>query len=135
MALLTWNDSYSVKVKQLDEQHKKLIDLINQLYDAMKVGKGSEVIGPVLKSLITYTQTHFSTEEQLMKLHGYPDYDTHKNEHNQLVAQVSEIKKGMDAGKMPLTQNIMNFLRDWLIKHIQGDDKKYGPFLNNKGVV
>jgi len=135
MALLTWNDSYSVKVKQLDDQHKKLIDLINQLYDAMKVGRGSEVIGPVLKSLITYTQTHFSTEEQLMKLHGYPDYDTHKNEHNQLVAQVSDIKKGMDAGKIPLTQNVMNFLRDWLIKHIQGDDKKYGPFLNNKGVV
>jgi len=135
MALLTWNDSYSVKVKQLDDQHKKLIDLINQLYDAMKVGKGSEVIGPVLKSLITYTQTHFSTEEQLMKLHGYPDYDAHKNEHNQLVAQVSDIKKGMDAGKMPLTQNVMNFLRDWLIKHIQGDDKKYGPFLNNMGVV
>ncbi|MSM40243.1 MAG: bacteriohemerythrin [Geobacter sp.] len=135
MALLTWNDSYSVKVKQLDDQHKKLIDMINQLYDAMKVGKGSEVIGPVLKSLMTYTQTHFSTEEQLMKLHGYPDYETHKNEHTQLVAQVGNIKKEMDAGKMPLTQNVMNFLRDWLIKHIQGNDKKYGPFLNDKGVV
>jgi len=135
MALLTWNDSYSVKVKHLDDQHKKLIDMINQLYDAMKVGKGSEVIGPVLKSLITYTQTHFSTEEQLMKLHGYPDYEIHKNEHTQLVAQVGNIKKEMDAGKMPLTQHVMNFLRDWLIKHIQGDDKKYGPFLNNKGVL
>ena len=78
MALITWNDVYSVKVKQFDDQHKKLIDLVNQLHDAMKVGKGGQVIGDVLKALIDYTGSHFAAEERLMKLYNYPDYEQHK---------------------------------------------------------
>jgi hemerythrin len=135
MALLSWSDSYSVKVKQFDEQHKKLIDMINQLHDAMKSGKGSETMGPVLKALATYTQTHFAAEEQLMKHYGYPDYESHKKEHNQLVMQVVDIQKQLLAGKAPITQTVMNFLRDWLVKHIQGVDKNYGLFFNGKGVA
>ncbi|KAF0219430.1 MAG: hemerythrin family [Geobacteraceae bacterium] len=135
MALLTWNDGYSVKVKQFDDQHKKLIDLVNQLHDAMKVGKGGQIIGDVLKALIDYTGTHFAAEERLMKLHSYPDYEAHKKEHNMLVMQVLDVQKKYQEGNAPITQNIMNFLKEWLVKHIQGDDKKYGPFLNGKGVV
>lgn len=135
MALLAWNNMYSVKIKQFDNEHKKLIDLINQLHDAMKVGKGSEVLGNVLKSLIDYTSTHFASEERLMKLHNYPDYESHKKEHNMLVMQVLDVQKKLQAGQAPITQNVMNFLKEWLVKHIQGEDSKYGPYLNGKGVV
>jgi hemerythrin len=134
MALLTWNNSYSVKIKEFDEQHKKLVDMINHLHDSMKQGKGSDALGPILKSLAAYTQTHFASEERLMKQHGYPDYEAHKKEHNQLVMQVVEVQKQMASGKAPLSQEVMNFLRNWLINHIQGLDAKYGPFLNAKGV-
>ena len=134
MSLVTWNASYSVNVKQFDDQHMKLVDLVNKLHDAMKVGKGSEVVGDVLKSLIAYTQTHFADEERLMKQHGYPDYENHKKEHNQLVMQVQDVNKQVQQGLPVLTNTVMLFLRDWLLKHIQGDDRKYGPFLNGKGV-
>ncbi len=135
MALLTWNDGFSVKVSQFDAEHKKLIHLINQLHDAMKVGKGGEVTGQVLQSLIDYTGSHFAAEERLMKLHNYPDYERHKKEHNLLVVQVLDVQKKINAGQMLLSQELMGFLRAWLEKHIQGEDKKYGPFLNAKGVV
>lgn len=134
MSLVTWNTNYSVNVKQFDDQHMKLVDLVNKLHDAMKVGKGSEVIGDVLKSLVAYTQNHFADEERLMKQHGYPDYENHKKEHNQLVMQVQDVNRKVQQGSPALTQSVMLFLRDWLVKHIQGEDKKYGPFLNGKGV-
>lgn len=135
MALITWSDTLSVKVKQFDDQHKKLVDMVNQLFDAMKTGKGNQVMGDILKQLIAYTQTHFAAEERLLKQYGYPDFEAHKNEHNALVMQVLDLQKQFQEGKPVLTQNIMTFLRDWLSRHIQGDDKKYGVFLNGKGVA
>jgi len=135
MALITWQDSYSVKVRKFDDEHKKLIALINQLHDAMLVGKGGQVIGTVLQSLIDYTASHFAAEESMLKLHAYPDYERHKKEHNLLVQQVLDVQKNIKSGKVPLSQEIMKFLKDWLQNHIQVEDKKYGTFLNAKGIV
>jgi hemerythrin len=133
MALITWSDKLSVKVTQLDEQHKKLIEILNRLHDAMKVGKGKEILEEVLSSLIIYTQKHFAAEEELMKVNSYPGYAVHKQEHNQLVTQVLDVQKQMQTGVV-LSQQVMNFLKNWLETHIQGTDKKYGPFLNQKGL-
>jgi hemerythrin len=135
MALLTWNDSYSVKVKQFDDQHKKLIDMVNELHDAMKVGKGKEVLEKILSGLIQYTVTHFANEERLMKLHNYPNYEQHKKEHNLLTLQVSDVQKQYREGNAVITMAVMTFLKEWLQTHIQGTDKSYAPFLNGKGVV
>jgi len=134
MALLSWNESYAVNVKQFDDQHKKLVDLINALHDGMKVGKGKEVMGGVLGELCEYTCSHFSAEERLMKIHAFPGYEEHKKEHNLLVIKVQEVQQLFLAGKAPLTQEIMAFLRDWLTKHIQGMDKKYTAYFGGKGI-
>jgi hemerythrin len=133
MALITWNDSYSVNVKEMDDQHRKLIDIINQLHDAMKVGQGKDVIGKVLSGLTDYTRRHFTSEENLMKAHGYPGYEEQKKSHNQLVIQILDIQKKFEAGTL-LSQEVLTFLKNWLINHIQGMDQKYGPHLNGKGV-
>ncbi len=135
MALITWNSNYSVKVKQFDDQHKKLIGMVNDLHDSMKVGKGKEALEKILSGLIQYTSTHFSDEERLMKQHNYPGFEQHKKEHNLLVIQVLELQKNFHDGKAILTQSVMTFLKDWLQKHILSEDKNYGPFLNNKGIV
>jgi len=134
MALITWSDTLSVKIRQFDDQHKKLVEMVNQLFDAMKTGKGSQVLGEILKGLISYTQSHFAAEERLMKQYGYPEFEAHKKEHNTLVMQVADLQKQFQEGKPVLTQQVMTFLRDWLSKHIQGDDRKYGVYLNGKGV-
>ncbi|MBE0603399.1 MAG: hemerythrin family protein [Deltaproteobacteria bacterium] len=135
MPLFVWDESYSVKIRQFDEQHKKLIDMVNRLYEAMRNGEGSKVIADVLASLAAYTQTHFSNEERVMKLHGYPGYVSHKAIHDKLVAQVLDYQKKAETEANTLSPGVMVFLKDWLVQHIQGVDMKYGPFLSGKGVV
>jgi hemerythrin len=135
MALVSWDESYSVKVQKFDEQHKKLIGIINQLHDAMRSGKGSQVQVDVLMSLATYTQAHFSEEERVMRLHNYPDFVTHKKAHDQLVAQVRNFQREAETDKTVITMGLMIFLKDWLLQHIQGVDFKYGPFMKEKGIA
>ena len=135
MAIMEWGPTLSVKVKKFDDQHKKLVDLVNQLHDAMKAGQGNVALGSVLQSLISYTATHFKDEEQVMQANGYPDLARHKSEHEKLVKQVLELQsKFQSAAGGILTMTVMSFLKDWLVTHIQGEDKKYGVFLNSKGI-
>lgn len=135
MALMMWSDSLSVNIKEIDEQHKKLIGMLNELHDAMKAGKGNDVTGKVLSGLIQYVATHFAHEEKLMTAHAYPDLAKHKTEHELLTKQATDLAKQFQAGKPVLTVELMTFLKNWLSNHILGTDKRYGPYLNSKGVV
>jgi len=134
MAMIQWNDSFSVKVAEIDQQHKKLVAMINELHDAMKQGKGKNVLGKIINGLISYTATHFKTEEKYFDRFGYPEKDSHKKEHVAFVKKVSEFKDGFEKGKLSLTLEVMNFLSDWLKNHIMGTDKKYSQFFNEKGL-
>jgi hemerythrin len=135
MALMAWSPTFSVKVKQFDDQHIKLVNMVNELHDAMREGKGKEILGKILNDLITYTATHFKDEEKLLAQHSYPELSQHKAIHETLVKQVLELQAKFKSGQAILTLDVMTFLKDWLVKHIQGDDKKYGVYLNGKGVV
>jgi len=133
MAILEWSDDLSVSVRQFDEHHKALIGYINQLQDAMQVGKGKEALGKILGALIEYTASHFKAEEALMAKCSYPGYLAHKKEHAELTATVLELQKKFDKGQSALSVETIHFLKEWLTHHIMGTDKKYGPFLNKAG--
>lgn len=130
--LINWSRSYSVGVKQMDDEHKRLIDIINNLYAAMRGGRSRDAIGTILDELIDYTKTHFGREEKIMQEIGYSGFDEQKREHIALIKQVEEIQSKYRAGNA-LGQEVMAFLKSWLINHIQGLDKKYGPTMNKKG--
>ena len=134
MAMINWNDSLSVHVAEIDQQHKKLIEMINELNDAMKVGKGKDVLEKIVNNLIGYTATHFKTEENYFAKFGYPDTENHKKEHAAFVQKVSDFKTGFETGKLAMTIEVMSFLSDWLKNHIMGTDKKYASFFNEKGL-
>lgn len=134
MSLVTWSDEYSVNIKSVDAQHQKLVMMLNELHDAMMVGKGKEVLGSVLNEIIDYTIYHFSTEEKYFDKYGYPDAELHKNQHKEMVEKVGALRERFEAGENVLTLDVMNFLRDWVHDHIHGSDKLFGPFLNSKGV-
>jgi hemerythrin len=134
MALMQWTDKLAVGVRECDEQHKKLVAMVNDLHDAMVSGKGKDVTGKILGDLIGYCGTHFGMEERLFKTHGYPEFTAHKKEHDDLTQKALALKKDFEAGKPVVTMELMTFLKNWLINHIMGTDKKYGPFLNGKGV-
>lgn len=135
MALFDWDNKYSVNIREIDEQHKKLIGIINELHDAMSKGKSNEILSRTLQELIDYTRTHFANEERLMSMHGYSEYSTHKAAHEDLLKQVMKFDREFREGALGLSIQMMNFLKDWLSKHILETDKKYSPFLNSKGIV
>jgi len=133
-ATFNWRDSYSVKVQAMDNQHKRLFALINELHGAMGQGHGKEVAGDILRRLIDYTVQHFYAEELLMQEHNYPGLATHRAEHQALTDKVIAFKKEFDAGRTYITPQLMTFLQQWLKNHIQTVDQRYGDFLNGHGV-
>jgi len=134
MALIVWSEDLSVKVSKSDEQHKVLIKLINDLHDAMLKGKSKEIISEILKSLVDYTVIHFNEEEALLEKYNYPDLPVQKKAHAFFVQKVSDFQEGYKKNKFGLSIEIMDFLSDWLKNHINGIDKNYSAFLNEKGV-
>ena len=134
MALINWNESFSVNIAEIEQQHIKLIAMINDLHDAMKQGKGKDILGKIVNGLINYAATHFKKEEKYFDLYGYPETDSHKKEHSAFVQKVSEFKDGFEKGKLTLSIEVMSFLSDWLKNHIKRTDKKYSQFFNEKGL-
>ncbi|MEJ5285435.1 MAG: bacteriohemerythrin [Brevinematia bacterium] len=134
MSYIDWNENLSVGLTSFDEQHKKLVSIVNRLYDAMKEGKGRDVLGEVFSELIEYTKFHFKSEEEVMLKYDFPGYKEHLDEHNKLTKEVMELKEKYDKGNIFITTEILAFLKDWLAHHILETDKKYGPFLKEKGV-
>ncbi|MFH2124713.1 MAG: bacteriohemerythrin [Pseudomonadota bacterium] len=132
--LMSWSNNLSVNIKQIDDQHKKLVGMINELHKAMKLKKSNNAMGAILDRLVDYTVVHFSTEEDLFTKYGYPEEKAHVELHKKLVAQVLDIQQKFKAGDAMLSMELMSFLKDWLVKHIQGTDKKYSTFLRGHGV-
>ena len=134
MALMDWNESYSVGVEHLNKQHMTLINQINLLHEAMKVGKGKETITEILDNLINYTATHFKSEEKLFSQYNFPDTEKHVVEHTTFVEEVLTFKEDFDKGRIMVTFEVMDFLKNWLIKHILGSDMEYKTFFKLQGV-
>ncbi|MBU0484036.1 MAG: bacteriohemerythrin [Proteobacteria bacterium] len=134
MGLFVWKDDYSVNIKEIDTQHKKLIDMINELHEAMSERRGKDVLNDILAKLANYTVSHFSTEERIMRTNDYPAYQEHREKHEKMTAKVLALQNEVKTGKGTITLEVMNFLKNWLDKHILGTDKQYAPFLKSKGV-
>ncbi len=134
MAFFDWKAEYSLELSEIDGQHKKLVEMLNELYVALKAGEGREALGGILAGLVNYTKTHFATEERLMKSYGYPGYLEHKEKHEKMAAKVLGYVQKFEANEIKSPIEISNFLKDWLKKHILSTDKAYSPFLKEKGV-
>ena len=134
MALMAWKDDFSVKIKTIDAQHKKLVALLNQIHEATSAGRGKDVVEKILADLVTYANVHFSAEEDLLKKHAYPGLPQQKAEHQKLVKTVKDFQQDFDSGRVGMSIEIMQFLKDWLTGHILGLDKQYSAFLSAKGV-
>ncbi|MEZ0574552.1 bacteriohemerythrin [Halodesulfovibrio aestuarii] len=132
--LFIWSDDLSVGINSIDEQHKVLISLINELHAAMKARRSQDDILVVIDNLKNYTVTHFGYEEDLFAKHGYPDTPAHLVQHRKFVSDVVDFEKGVRSGKLTVTMDVMKFLKDWLTHHIKGTDKQYTGFLTSKGV-
>jgi len=132
--LMEWSDDLSVGIGLIDDQHRVLLDLINELHAGMRNRQSDSVLVGVVERLKEYTVKHFGQEEQYFDRFGYPETAAHKEIHAKLVQQVLDFETALKSGKATVTMDIMHFLKDWLLKHIMGTDKKYTQFLNSKGI-
>lgn len=134
MSFMNWSERLSVGVKSLDDQHIALVEMVNDLHTAMLKGQARAIAGDLLKKLANYTVEHFAYEEKLMAATAYSDLDAHKGQHEALTKQVVDYIARFEKGDITLSVQLLNFLSDWLVKHIQGEDQKYGPWLTSHGV-
>jgi hemerythrin-like metal-binding protein len=134
MAVIIWNESLSVKIASIDDQHKKLIELINDFYDNVSKSANDELILKLVKGMKTYTIHHFSTEELYMKRLNYPGYEEHKKEHQNFIDKVNAVEEKLQKGTIVVSFEITSFLKDWIKNHIQNTDKKYTEFFLKNGI-
>ncbi len=134
MPIVRWCDTYSVNVAEIDEQHKKLLDLVNDLHSAIESLADKNELKDMLDELVEFTRTHFSTEEELMKQHGFPELKKHRKEHKLLLRYLVELVDGVSGGKKLYFYSDYDVSTDWALIHIIECDKSLGAFLNSKGV-
>jgi len=134
MSLMSWDESYRVKVAELDGHHQKFFYLLNCLHDAMSEGNGNGMIRGIIEELVNHTRTHFQREETLMEQTNFPGLEVHRTEHQQLMRRVAEFKDALDSGRGVNTAVVLEFLRGWLPRHICEVDKNYSSHLNAKGI-
>lgn len=134
MATLKWTDQDSVNIQEIDTQHQRVINLAAALDDAMRQGKGRDVLDKTMKELIRYTQSHFAAEERFTAANSYPDYEDHKTRLQKMAKKVVDLHPQCQEGRKTMTIDVMNFLQDFFHKHIMGTDKKYAPLSQRQGL-
>jgi hemerythrin-like metal-binding protein len=118
----------------MDDQHGILMDTINELRLALVHGCGNEQIGEILDRLIEFTRMHFWSEEQLMEQAEFPGLVKHRAEHHRMLAEMIQSAHRLQHGESLHTRTMMCALRDGYIEHIDGLDREYGPWLNERGI-
>lgn len=132
--LFPWLPEYSVGVAALDEQHQRLLALINQLHAALLARQSKAVMGDILARLVDYTEVHFTFEESLMERYAYPEYRNHQVSHDEMRGKVLALRDDHGAGRMVVSLQVMGFLKQWLSGHILGTDQLYKEFFQHEGL-
>ena len=125
MAYFEWTPQLDVGVESMNDQHHRLIDLMNVLHERAASGASRAELGGFLESLAEYTVRHFRAEESLMASIGYPELERHKRIHEELLRTFGEHRSAFDGGG-ELGAGFFSFLKLWLSAHIKGIDRKYG---------
>ncbi len=132
MPIAIWSPQYETGHVTVDEQHRRLFQMVNDLHHAIISGHGPEKVGPILKGLASYTVEHFRTEELMMATTGYPGLARHKEAHTALVKAVKELLGKFDVGETVLPSTLSRFLTDWLNHHIKEEDKALIGWVKSK---
>ena len=125
---IAWRSFYSVGHDGLDAQHQQILGIINELYKAMEDQSDQGVVEPLLNRLQEYTRKHFAYEESIMEECGFPGIEYHRELHNSLRQRTDSLKAHVG---LVLKADLLMFLKDWWLGHIQDEDQHYRPYLSN----
>jgi hemerythrin len=134
---VTWSSSYSVGIKLIDDQHKGLLDFINDLFNHSTGNEKDELeyFREVIQTVVSYIKNHLSTEEKLLSAADFPDYAAHKRVHDLFTLEVIKSVKDFESGKRLVLEKFAYYLKDWLLTHIAVMDKQYMFYLKKAGIL
>ena len=138
--IVIWDNKYSTGIEEIDNQHKQLIVLTNELFQACMLGESAvkTVFKEAMSRMVNYVNFHFSAEQELMQRTKFPDYAEHKTQHDSLIQQILAAVKDHKEGKKFVPNLFVRTLRDWILSHIAVYDKAYSLFIQGqikKGVL
>ncbi len=135
MPLIVWTTEMSVNVKLLDNDHKKLVLLINNLHDGLVTGRAKSELKHVFEGLVRHTRVHHAHEEKLLAETAYPAMQEHTREHDSSVNRLTVLQARFNnSDGLADELEVMNQLKDWLFTHIQDSDRKFVPHFESQGV-
>lgn len=135
MSLLVWSPSLSVNIKEIDDQHRRMIHYINELHDSAQQGKDPVFLRGLIDKLVAYKKEHFALEEKYFAQLKYPEAETHIREHEAFSQQLEVFEKQAEAAPGETVLPLAKFLADWILTHIQETDMAYAEFFNARGLT
>ncbi|MBC8549798.1 MAG: hemerythrin family protein [Candidatus Brocadiales bacterium] len=132
--MVEWNDKFSVGISVIDEEHKKIIEILSKAISAKEHDAKPEELREVLREMTNYALKHFKTEEDYMKEFNYTDYQSHREEHRAFFAETIAYHDKVIEGDCQIANEIIEYLKWWLVNHIQVTDKKYVACFNEHGL-
>ena len=132
MEKIQWDDSFNLQIDVIDEQHRRLVELMNRLIDIKDKDLSGEGVVEALGEMTNYLGDHFDTEEQMMIDHGYPGIVSHREEHQNFVTQTAFYIATYRESGVSLEKDILMFLQEWLVDHILKTDQDFGRFVKKR---
>ncbi len=135
---IIWNDSYLTGIKRIDEQHKVLVNTLNEANARLSTSVTRDLLEQITRDLLSYAIYHFETEESLMQEYDYvglspTEAEQHRLEHRNFSQQVVALREGLRDGRLVTREELLSFLNNWLINHILHTDLRLGAFLTDRG--
>lgn len=129
-----WKEEYAVGIEAIDQDHRRMLSLVNNLKAAALCRTGEAFERQTLRELVDYTHYHFQREEKLMEEHGYPDLEGHKAQHDQMIIQVDTFMRRYEERGREALAEVVEYLKQWMLQHVNGTDRKFVPYLREHGV-
>ena len=137
MSTLLWSSDYNVNITSIDDEHKLLVSIIDDIAHSMQYHSSlqHQLINETLHRLSNCIHTHFETEERLLLFNNYPDFTQHKDEHTKLLARMDNFVQRFKADEWTFNENMLLYLKDWLVRHIILYDCKFGHYYHEKELI
>ena len=129
---ILWTEKYSVGNNEIDHQHLKLVKMINELYEAFMKKQQAVILNKIINELVDYTVYHFKEEQKYFYMFNYTERNKHLKQHSDFINKINEFKKDLEKGSDALFFKVINFLRTWLLNHIEKTDMQLKEYFLNK---
>ena len=133
MPFIEWKDSYNIGIKEIDNQHRGLFDIISKLFNSRLYEPDGKYFYLTLNKFMEYAQVHFSTEERFMQKAQYEKFEEHRHEHELFIEQVLRLVRDVEKKEPDIENKTLHFLKDWYLAHILGTDRDLEQILRAKG--